>query len=1378
MVRMNLRRTARPILFCIFLSSFLMGTSHAVPNQLDSGHFPADPKAQFQQDAEVTVTTDADVNFLTNEETVSFDDAGNAMRSRYFRYRILTEKGAREWASIAVLWQPWLGKRPVLRARVITPDFVVHELDEKTITESPASQGDADIFSDARVVRAPLPAVAPGAIVEEEVRTEENITFAGAGMVERFYFASSVPVQHARFTVEFPEQMPIRYSLRFLPEMKPERSEEMGRVHIVFERGAANAIEDIEPDTPYDDTIYPSVTISSGASWQELATQYSALIDKQIDLRKMAGIVNGLVRDKKTQEEKITSVVSYLSRQVRYTGVEFGDASIFPRPPEETLNRKYGDCKDKSALLVAMLRSIGVSAYIALLRVGDREDLSSDLPGMDMFNHAIVYIAGSKELWIDATDDHARVGELPIADQDRFALIIRPQSSALVRTPLGTSTVNLLLEKRKIRLSEYGGAQVTEISQPHGTDESTYRRLYADTENKNTKEHLGNYFENQYLADKLDHIEHTDPDDLSTQFELTLMSERAGRGNTDLDSAVVAIRFEGLFSRLPAELKEKEGNQGNSKDATKKKRIHDYLLPEPFVTEWQYTIVPPLGYRPKPLPQNAEFGLGPAKLFENFDSDQDGTVHATLRFDTVKRRLTSAEGAELRDKAIQLMEGQPILIYFQPIGQTLIADGKPKDADQSYRDLIASHPKEAVLHLQLADMLLAFGLGEAARGEAQSAVRLEPDSALAQKKLAYVLEHDLVGRRFRPGSDFKGAEAALRTAEKLDPKDDETVADLAILLEYNSWGLRYGQGARLKEAIEEYRKLTPEELARINIENNLPYTLYYAREFEEAEHIAIELNSPPVALIVACEAAQRGSKAALDEARKRSNGDTQFKQFAENAGRLLANLRMYSLAADLEDAGASGDDASDTAAYAALYRTTQPHENLLLNNDPSGVALRYELLSNDVDITVEKLAALCSKNGKLAFAVSTEVENLAKEQKREIVEKAREGQFPEVGIDLMMTRAQPTVTGNDETGYKVTLYPAARYKSTRYVVKEGGQYKLLAISEYPAPIGLEVLDRVAVNDLVGARTLLNWFRDDRRLNNADDPLAGWEFARFWAKGRNADAAAMKTAAALILTSFKDTALQGIAILEKTNDSALTEADRTNILLGLVTGYDRLKQYGKALESAKVLEAEFPESERAFAILGGNLRELGDWAEVSKLSNERLERIPDDAAALRMLSYDASDRGDYAGYLSWTQKILDQGKAEAEDLNNFAWASLFANKVDSGAVQDALKATQLSNEAPGYMHTLGCIYIEVGKAKEASQVLLRSMDLLNLDQPDDNYWYALGRIAEQLGERETAMTNYARVTKPDDTLDFSLSTYKLAQLRLQELGASKPSGSKL
>ena len=144
-----------------------------------------------------------------------------------------------------------------------------------------------------------------------------------------------------------------------------------------------------------------------------------------------------------------------------------------PHDPAETLAKKYGDCKDKATLLVAMLRAAGIPAYVALLNVGSRMDVPADLPGMGLFDHAIVYVPGKKPLWIDATDRYAQLGQLPMGDQGRLALIARAETTALVKTPESHRKDNGLMESREITLTENGPANVVETPSPRASSSRT-----------------------------------------------------------------------------------------------------------------------------------------------------------------------------------------------------------------------------------------------------------------------------------------------------------------------------------------------------------------------------------------------------------------------------------------------------------------------------------------------------------------------------------------------------------------------------------------------------------------------------------------------------------------------------------------------------------------------------------------------------------------------------------------------------------------------------------------------------------------------------------------------------------------------------------------
>jgi uncharacterized protein DUF3857/transglutaminase superfamily protein len=416
--------------------------------------FAIDPSALSKVASSLDAKLGTDVVVLTEEDEYVFDASGRSKHTRYMAYRILTKQGLEDWSGVYVRWQPWDQERPLLRARVIAPDGSVHELDPKTITDSAVKDDDQDIYGDSRVLRAPLPAVGPGAVVEEEEIINETTPFFGAGVVERAYFSRPVPVQHACLTLDAPSSLPLQYKLELLADARQRKTEAGGRTRVVVEVGPLDALDDFEPLLPSDVPEQAQVIFSTGASWQSIAQGYARIVDENAGAKEVQSTVNALLSGKSTRDEKVAAILQYLSSEIRYTGVEFGDAAIVPHSPAETIKHKYGDCKDKATLAVAMLRAAGIPANVALLNVGAREDIPSDLPGMGLFDHAIVHIPGPSEVWLDVTDPYARLGQVPESDQGRFALIAAPETSGLVRVWEGSSQDNLITEKRSFALAE------------------------------------------------------------------------------------------------------------------------------------------------------------------------------------------------------------------------------------------------------------------------------------------------------------------------------------------------------------------------------------------------------------------------------------------------------------------------------------------------------------------------------------------------------------------------------------------------------------------------------------------------------------------------------------------------------------------------------------------------------------------------------------------------------------------------------------------------------------------------------------------------------------------------------------------------------------
>ena len=435
------------------------------------------------------------------------------------------------------------------------------------------------------------------------------------------------------------------------------------------------------------------------------------------------------------------ALLARLHKEVRYTGIEFAEASIVPRTPAETLHRKYGDCKDQAALLVAMLRAAGVPAELVLLDSGPGYDIDPDLPGLGLFDHAIVHVPGSPELWADPTDEFARFNELPMSDRNRLALLVN-ETGALVRTPDAKSSDNGFIETREFFLSEHGKARVVETTEPWGAVETGYRDYYNAPDPKKLKESFQAYAKSAYLSEAPPKYDYPDTLDVSKPFRLHIEMTEAARGTSGETDAVVAIPVSNLTERLPELFRESDAD----KSPTPRKAA--LILPEPYTGEWRYRIIPPLGFKSASLPDSGTVAMGPAMLSKEFRAEPDGTVTAILRFDTGKRTYSAVEVEELRAAVTALKKSPMPLVRFEQVGETLLAGGEVREAIDEFRKLVDAHPKEALHHTQIARSLLAAGAAESARKEARIATELEPKSAAAYTTLAWILQHDLVGRRF------------------------------------------------------------------------------------------------------------------------------------------------------------------------------------------------------------------------------------------------------------------------------------------------------------------------------------------------------------------------------------------------------------------------------------------------------------------------------------------------------------------------------------------------------------------------------------------------------------------------------------------------------
>lgn len=103
-------------------------------------------------------------------------------------------------------------------------------------------------------------------------------------------------------------------------------------------------------------------------------------------------------------EQRLLAALRFVQREVRYLGIEMGVNSHAPHAPSLVLERRFGDCKDKTLLSLALLRGLGIPARPALVHTGLRQGTQDRLPTPWAFNHVLVQAdLGGQRIWLDPT---------------------------------------------------------------------------------------------------------------------------------------------------------------------------------------------------------------------------------------------------------------------------------------------------------------------------------------------------------------------------------------------------------------------------------------------------------------------------------------------------------------------------------------------------------------------------------------------------------------------------------------------------------------------------------------------------------------------------------------------------------------------------------------------------------------------------------------------------------------------------------------------------------------------------------------------------------------------------------------------------------------
>lgn len=237
-----------------------------------------------------------------------------------------------------------------------------------------------------------------------------------------------------RYRLLWPDDLSIRY----------RTTEGFGQPQLTRTAAGSELVMDaVNISSPVAPTAAPArftqlgqLELSDFSDWRAVSRQFSDLYQRASTLAPNSpihGLADTIRAANPTAEGQAAAALKLVQEQIRYVALAMGEGGYVPAAADQTWTRRFGDCKAKTALLLALLRDLGIQADAVAANAEGADGLNSRLPRITAFNHVIVRVTlGDKVYWLDGTseDGGATLGELPVPPFD-WVLPITAEGSGL-----------------------------------------------------------------------------------------------------------------------------------------------------------------------------------------------------------------------------------------------------------------------------------------------------------------------------------------------------------------------------------------------------------------------------------------------------------------------------------------------------------------------------------------------------------------------------------------------------------------------------------------------------------------------------------------------------------------------------------------------------------------------------------------------------------------------------------------------------------------------------------------------------------------------------------------------------------------------------------
>jgi tetratricopeptide (TPR) repeat protein len=395
------------------------------------------------------------------------------------------------------------------------------------------------------------------------------------------FIGDTAPKRRWDYTLIAPAERPLYFNKPKVAGLESSVDQSHGEVIYRFAAADVPRVE-TEPSMPGFAEEAPYLHASTYKTWDDVGRWYWHLVEDQLaaddTLRRAAAEAT---RGLRTDEEKIRALHRLVIEGTRYVGLEFGIHGFKPYKVTQVLARRFGDCKDKASLLLALLREAGIDAELVLVRTRRGGKVDTAPASLAVFDHAIVYVP-RLSLYLDGTAEWAGMRELPSQDQGVMVLRVSARTATLTETPVLPASTNRAARSWKVALEAGGGARIDEDLTVTGQAAPEWRMHYQTPGER--EERYGKVWSGRFPGAKLESLRFDGVEDrnrpvvLHALVSVPRLAEARAGGSLQLPVTARDTEFVRAYARLS-------------------RRQHDLQLAFPWLHEEELTFHLPDGWK-------------------------------------------------------------------------------------------------------------------------------------------------------------------------------------------------------------------------------------------------------------------------------------------------------------------------------------------------------------------------------------------------------------------------------------------------------------------------------------------------------------------------------------------------------------------------------------------------------------------------------------------------------------------------------------------------------------------------------------------------------------------------------------------------------------